>query len=38
MRIEIKNNKRSWGLIILIIAACFGVGYLLGWGIGHLIG
>ncbi len=38
MRIEIKNNKRSWGLIILIIAACFGIGYLLGLGIGELLG
>ena len=38
MRIEIKNNKRSWGLIILIIGACFGLGYLLGLGIGHLFG
>lgn len=38
MRIEIKNNKRSWGLILLIVALCFGFGYLLGWGIGEIVG
>ncbi len=38
MRVEIKNNKRSWGLIILVVGVCFGLGYLLGWAIGHLVG